>query len=252
MPNKNPPSQVLAHWVTQELTREWTSLRTILATVANQQMTGRSHDAIADLVEENIQHVERHLRNEVNVHEQEGTVCQFEIDQERPPFVRIANAYDPDHLSRLKQLTTSSFEQLCSAILANLGGRSEVTGSPADGGVDFVAFNLKFLGEDLPIPTSTRMSVIGQAKHQKEPVVESEVRKFVGGATRRLHRYRVEGKVSGLSPVVLAFWTTSDFREEAAEYARAVGLWYLTGHSIAQYAASKGLLPPLETPVARQ
>ncbi|MGO8925847.1 MAG: hypothetical protein ACLQU3_02975 [Limisphaerales bacterium] len=44
-----------------------------------------------------------------------------------------------------------------------------------------------------------------------------------------------------MTPVLLAFWTTSDFTPQAKQCARELGIWHLNGIGLAQLAIRVGL-----------
>ena len=44
-----------------------------------------------------------------------------------------------------------------------------------------------------------------------------------------------------LTPVIYAYWTTSDFHHEARKYAKAMGKWYLNGVGVTQLALRAGV-----------
>jgi hypothetical protein len=51
----------------------------------------------------------------------------------------------------------------------------------------------------------------------------------------------MQEKLGPLTPVVFAFWTTSDFDPNAKRFARDVGLWYMDGLTLASYVSGLGL-----------
>ncbi|MGB5216959.1 MAG: hypothetical protein WBN66_01550, partial [Smithella sp.] len=88
-----------------------------------------------------------------------------------------------------------------------------------------------------PLPRTAALTVIGQAKRyaEKNYIAETEIRKFIGGAILKLDELRKQGKVRVLSPVVFAFWTTSDLHIPAKEFSKKMGIWHLDGMSLAEY-----------------
>lgn len=42
--------------------------------------------------------------------------------------------------------------------------------------------------------------------------------------------------------MLFAFWTTSSFEKNAKDYARAMGLWYMEGLTLAAYCVSLNLV----------
>lgn len=69
------------------------------------------------------------------------------------------------------------------------------------------------------------------------------LREFVGASTLKRHLLRLEKRLSALTPVLLAFWTTSDFDPNARLYARNTGIWLMDGETISTYVRRRGLEP---------
>ncbi len=128
-------------------------------------------------------------------------------------------------------------------ILAALGATSQTTNKSKDGGIDFYGINLKVVPTALSVPAASKTAVIGQAKRYKEGNVisETQVREFVGAATLARHKLLKDNKIGPLSPVIFAFWTTSDFDQNAKLFARELGLWYKDGVTLARYVTELGL-----------
>ena len=136
-------------------------------------------------------------------------------------------------------MDSTKFEELCAEVLKKLGWHETgCIGGKQDDGVDFCGFgfpdNQLF---NLPIPLNCRALVIGQAKCYKQGnnVTETEIRKFVGGALKKLNDFRKSGKVGVLTPVIFAFWTSSDFNDSAKEYAKTMGIWFMNGRTLVEY-----------------
>lgn len=136
------------------------------------------------------------------------------------------------------------------AVLERLGGRSEVTGCSHDGGIDFIAYGLTGFCQSLPLPKAAELAVVGQAKRYAEhrPIKESDLRHFVGGAAARIDQMRREQSARAMSPIVLAFWSSSSFDQNALEFARQMGLWYMDGIALAKYVDALGLRERLSIP----
>jgi restriction endonuclease Mrr len=96
------------------------------------------------------------------------------------------------------------------------------------------------------VPRCSNVLVIGQAKRYTESLVsEREVREFVGGAMYQAHNIRKASTEIGVtSPIVFAFWTTSEFHPAAKRYSKEMGLWYLNGIALAQLAYKVGMALP--------
>jgi restriction endonuclease Mrr len=122
-------------------------------------------------------------------------------------------------------------------VLEKLGAQSQVTKQTNDGGVDFIGVDLKLVPKKFNVPAACRAAVIGQAKRYKDgnAINEVRLRGFVGAALLRRHVLHQEGNIGPLTPVLCAFWTTSYFDFNAKKYARAAGLWYMDGRTLADY-----------------
>lgn len=165
-----------------------------------------------------------------------GRVYPVEIDFIHG-YVRRSQAQVDEGLERIKEYTPRQFEELCAAILRALGGSTEVTKQTCDGGIDFVGTRIKRFGLEELIPEYASITVIGQAKrYLGQPISEQQLREFVGAATRKKQELRKSHIVGALSPVIFAFWTTSNFQSNADSYARDVGLWTMDGLTLSKYA----------------
>lgn len=142
-------------------------------------------------------------------------------------------------LDNLRNIKPEDFEQICANILEALGGNTRRVGGTGDGGVDFIATDLPITGYDLPALKISRPIVIGQAKRYKDGhfVKVNEVRDFLAGALVLQDDIKRENERFGLfTPVIYAYWITSDFTKPAYDFCRRSGLWSLNGLSLAQLA----------------
>ena len=118
-------------------------------------------------------------------------------------------------------------------------------GGPYDEGVDFTAFDLSLGSLPGPAPIGAKVVLIGQAKRYKtgNNVKERELREFVGAAIKRTYKLKrmYTSQVGSLHPIVYAFWTTSDFHQSAKDFARDMGIWYLSGLALTQLAMRLGV-----------
>ena len=239
-----PSSQVLACWAKDDLYgSEWISLRDMVLRSVKNRLRDKTETTIYDIVEKNYVHIIDHLREEVFECSIDGKPSLFEIDGEEDPYIRLLdNGYKPI-LSKLRKIPPASFEYVCALILRALGAESEATKKTCDGGIDFQGVKLNIVTQELSTPLTSKVVIIGQAKRYKDGnmVKETQVREFVGAAILRRHELQRDRHIGPLSPVVLAFWTTSDFDANAKRYARSVGLWYMDGHTLANYVMHLGL-----------
>jgi hypothetical protein len=239
-----PSSQVLSAWVKSELVSiDWILLRDICFLAIRNRWTGRSEDEILDLVEDNIDYVAEQLRNEAAECFLDGSAPRFEIDDEQSPYIRAIGIEASGVLLKLRRIDPFELESVCAKLLERLGASASVTQRTNDGGIDFIGKNLKIVPQALSVPMACHAAVIGQAKRYKDGniVGESRIREFVGAATLKKHSLQTDGSIGPLTPVLFAFWTTSDFDPNAKKFSRAVGLWHMDGHTLATYVMSLGL-----------
>jgi hypothetical protein len=239
-----PSSQVVAHWVKQDLnTTSWESLSVICTRALTSRWIQQSQSQIAEFVESNLTYIADHLRAEISDCMIDGTAPRFEIDNEVIPYIRLIEDGAGDLIAKLRKIDPFKLEELCSDVLIKFGAEAKYTKKTNDGGIDFEGFGLQIVPLAFGLPASCKAAIIGQTKRYKEghPISEVRLREFVGAATLRRHRLQREGKIGPLTPVVFAFWTTSDFDPGAKRYAREIGLWYMEGRTLAKYAAELGM-----------
>lgn len=241
-----PSWQICAIWVKETLPpTRWVSLREHTFATLSQKWSGRSESEIWDLVDEGLQPIAEELRNEIATCVLDGACAQFEIDDEESPYLRSTDHTVPELLQKLRRICPFAFEDLCAKILNRLGANSYVTARSCDGGVDFIGKAMNIVPTALSVPAACKATVIGQAKrYQKGNVIsEKALREFVGAIVLRIHSLKQDQQngIGALSPVIGAFWTTSSFEPNARIYARAAGLWYMDGHTLASYVESLGL-----------
>lgn len=239
-----PSSQVIAGWVKESIhSEEWVQLEVICRLALKSRLSGYGESQLYDLVETNLEFVAEHLREDLASCEIDGVPREFEIDDDPSPYVRALVGDEKGLLKKLRSIDPFDFELVCAEILRKLGAQAEVTQKSKDGGVDFWAIDFDFVPDGILTPQACRAAVIGQAKRFKDGnlVKETDLRSFVGGAVRAKADLAAERRILPLSPVLFAFWTTSDFEPNAKAYARAVGIWYLGGRSLSRYVRQLGL-----------
>jgi hypothetical protein len=238
-----PSSQVIASWVKEELSTEWASLQGLCLKALQKRWGAAGELRISEHIEQNITFVAEHLREERGEWALDGVAPKFEIDNEETPYIRSVNEHGTELLEKLRRIDPAAVEGLCADVLRALKAEAFSTVATHDGGVDFMAFNVKAVPGALVYPTACGAVVIGQTKRYKDGniVKETQLREFVGASLLRKHTLRRDGKMGPLTPVICAFWTTSDFGPNARQYARAVGLWYMEGSTLAQYLETLGL-----------
>lgn len=213
----------------------------MLTIAVTAKWTGHSEEEISDFVADNIYYVAEHLRDESAQALIDGAVCPFEIDQD-DGYIRASSEDDGELLRKLKAICPLAFEGVCSKLLEAIGARSKVTSKTRDGGVDFIATGLDILPEAVNCPAHCKASVIGQAKrYSNKLIAEKALREFVGASVIHRNDLRVSKSISPLSPVLLAFWTTSNFEPNTKEFARNAGVWLMDGYTLSMYLARLGL-----------
>lgn len=222
---------------------EWVRLDEACVRALNSQLGPQAATRIFEMVSENLLYVEEHLRTELATCKEDGAPAEFEIDDEVPPYIRISEDSTRSLLLKLRRVDPFDFEKICAQILNKLGAQADVTKRSNDDGVDFYAIDFDFVPDGINTPQACRAAVIGQAKRYEEGnyVKETDVRAFVGGAMKVKNDLATSKKILPLSPTVFAFWTTSDFSPGAKEFARCLGIWYLSGRVLAKYVQELGL-----------
>lgn len=239
-----PSSQAAAGWVKDDLdTTAWVPLKDILFRSTKKRLSEKPDDDIWEYVEANLHYVAECLRNIASECVSDGSISAFEIDNEQSPYVRMLPSLPTPILSRLRRIDPFDLEGICAKLLSALGAESSVTQKTNDGGVDFIAVNLKIVPRGLTIPLACHAAVIGQTKRYQEgnTISETKVREFVGAATLRRHELLRDGRLGPFTPVIFAYWTTSDFDLSAKRFAREMGLWYMDGLTLASYVSGLGL-----------
>lgn len=238
-----PSTQIIAVWVKDALTLDkWVPLSEISLHVLRINW-GRSELEISGLLEDKLSYIAEHLRDDLAECTVDGRVEEFEIDDENPPYIRRTFARNRDLLDKLRRIDPYVFEEVCARILTALGAQSFSTQRTNDGGIDFVATQLKVVSSQLPMPRSCHGIVIGQAKRFKEgaAISETRLREFIGAAVLERYALGLRSSLGPLTPTLFAFWTTSDLDRNARIFARSCGLWYMDGVTLSAYAEELGL-----------
>jgi hypothetical protein len=194
-----------------------------------------------DYIEQYIKDIANELFIKVTDNKIDGVTLSFEINEDGGDFyIKFLDKPEIMLLRRLQANTPQNFEIFCKQILDKLGGNSIVSGSPYDGGIDFTSTDL--LLNNLPglSTKGSKILVIGQAKRYIDGnhVKEKDLREFIGAAIKRMDELKKtrSDQFGILHPIILAFWTTSDFHLNAKNYAKDLGIWYLNGIALCQLA----------------
>lgn len=238
-----PTTQVIASWTEEAIqTTEWLSIDDAIFEAISSRIPNWSDEKKWDLVESSTTFVVKILRDRIETARQDGAAFFFEIDEEEPPYIRSTGKGNWELLGKLKRIDPYDFEKVCSKILEHSGCASEVTQKSYDGGIDFVATGLDILPDEMNCPEGVRAAIIGQAKrYSTNLIAEKALREFVGASLVRRHHLRVQKKIWPLSPVLLAFWTTSNFDPSGRRFARDAGVWLMDGPTISAVLDDLGL-----------
>ncbi|WP_182913877.1 restriction endonuclease [Sphingobium terrigena] len=233
----------MAVWIKDGITDvDFRPLEEVAFAVLSAKLSSYGEDNIWELIEDKLPHIADALRTDAAECRADGMPPRFEIDDEQSPYIKAFPAENV-LLAKLRRIDPLVVEDLCVNILEKLGATANVTGQSGDGGVDFIGTNLDIMPSGYGIPAVCRATVIGQTKRYKETNVikETALREFVGSGVWKRHKLRLDSGISPLAPVILAFWTTSNFEPNAKRYAREMGIWYMDGHTLASYIAKLGL-----------
>lgn len=245
-------SQKIAQWAIENLeSEEWILLSDICIQGVRRQ-NKFSESIIEESIERELDYIAEILRNNAACAIEHGELVTYKVDDEQSPYIKKICEAHPPILTAIRNIDSIEFEVLCTKILIELGwNEAERIGGTKDDGVDFYAFgfpNSQLF--DLPMPPSCKVLLIGQAKRYKQDnnVSETDIRKFVGGALKKLNDFRQSGKVGVLTPVIFAFWITSDFDDPAKEYAKTMGIWFMNGRTLVEYLNKLDLTEIINTP----
>jgi restriction endonuclease Mrr len=240
-----PSSQVIMGWVKDTLQgEEWVLLNDLCILAIKTKWSKVSETQLYEVVDSNLSYVAEHLRNEAAEWRIDGTSPTFEIDDDPSPYIRSVETGSRATLQKLRRISPAAFESVCARILRQLGALdAQTTQLTNDGGVDFHAVQINIVPSSLSVPVGCKAAAIGQAKRYKDGnlIRETQVREFVGAAVLKRYELQQESVLRQFSPVLLAFWTTSDFDPNARKYARALGLWHMDGRTLADYVKHLGL-----------
>lgn len=238
-----PSTQVIFEWLLADMLQsEWVHLPTALERMLRNRLSNLNETQIFDIIDNQGTYIVQLIRDRIEAVYHDGTSFTHEIDSEDPPYIRFSGENISDLLIKLKNINPFDFELVCSKLLESFGCESEVTQRTNDGGIDFIAHGLDILPDAIGCPTHCKASVIGQAKrYGSKLIAEKSLREFVGASLLQRHLLRQNHKLTPLSPVLLAFWTTSEFDPNAWKYARNSGVWLLNGPTISTYIRQRGL-----------
>ncbi len=244
----NPKPGHIAQWIIDDFIEEkFRPLKIIIEEIVNSRIPEFSVEQCAEIAESCINEVNNVLSIIETENTKQGVEPIFEIflDGEEV-YYRSIKSDAKDLLEKLKLLDWQDFEHFCACLLKSMGSESSTEGSPDDQGVDFFARKLP-VGyiKDRPETSNINLLVFGQAKRYSSNLIgEKEIRSFVGGAIKKSFDYirknLYEVGTGIFSPIIYAFWTTSDFHPRAKKFCNEVGLWSLNGLALSQLAIRVG------------
>lgn len=238
---------VIAHWIADEIKdEEYVPLLTAIEDVIRIHISAWSNEQISETSEKIEDAVFEELGKISDQFIDEGIEPSFNLDgSPGTAFIKGENLQTVKSLTIIRGKDPTAFEQLCVDILSNLGGNTRRVGGSGDGGIDFIATEIPIFKLNSPALRASLPIVIGQAKRYKEDNIVSvnDVRNFIGGALIKADELKRENNRYGLfSPVIFAFWTTSNFTKDAVEFSQKSGIWYLSGLAVAQLALKFNLI----------
>ncbi len=225
---------------------EFQKLNQVIFSVIKQKIPSKSDEEVWDYAEQYEGDIAKELFIKTNDNRIDGITLNFNIIEEDDGFyIKFLETPEILLLRRLQGDTSDNFEIFCKKILDKLGGKSSVEGGTDDGGIDFTAYDLKLHNLPFLSTKGSRIFLIGQAKRYKDGnhVKEKEVKYFIGCSVQRIEEIKkTRAEQFGIfQPIILAFWTTSDFHVDAKNAARDFGIWYLSGIALCQLAIQLGV-----------
>lgn len=234
------PNKV-ANWLVENGTNiEYKKLQDVLYDILEQKISKWSEEQIWDFIEEYSDDVARELFRKEDQFRIDGIEPTFDIsDEDDIHYISFFDRPEIEFLRKLQSDTPENFEYFCKNLLIKLGGSAEVTGGSYDGGIDFIGYDLQINNLPQASTIGSNILVVGQSKRYTggNHVNEKELREFVGASIKRIDTIKIQKESIGiLQPIILAFWTTSDFHANAIKYAKKMGIWYLNGIALSQMA----------------
>ncbi len=238
-----PTSQQIALWVIDGLDEPtWCSISQAIYRALESALNGVSSGTLLEWSEIEEQFVSIILRDHRDRLIEDGAAVHYEVDLENN-LIRGQKFPHFALLRRIREMNPFKFEELCAKILGAMGAEAFATPPVNDGGVDFVGMLLRPVPIGYALPRKSSVTVIGQAKRyaRGKNVCLNELRQFVGAARKYRDHMRGNNNFGVLSPVLLAYWTTSEFDESALQFAREMGIWTLEGATLCEYVLSLNL-----------
>jgi hypothetical protein len=237
-----PKPQYIANMLVERGSNpEYIKLEDALYSLVSSFMPNLSSEETWDYIEQYKEDVSKELFLKENDSTIDGITLNFDISDDNGDY--YIKFFDKPEITLLRKLQNNSpenFEIFCAKILEKLGGSSAATGKSHDGGIDFMCSDLMLNGMPQASTKGSKIFVIGQAKRYKDGahVTETELRGFIGASVKRIEDLKkTRADQFGIfQPVIIAFWTTSDFHSNGKQFAKEMGIWYLGGIALSQLA----------------
>jgi len=247
----DPKPGHIAQWIVEDeriVQEEFQPLENIISGVIKDRIPSFSLEKCAEIAETNVADVYDILTLKKEEYADQGIEPVFEVhvDGEEKHYKKIRSSAK-SLLESLKLLDCTDFEHFCACLLKRIGSDARTVGRTGDQEIDFWAKNVP-IGhiKERAEASSINLFVFGQAKRYSKGklVAEKDVRSFIGGAIKKGSDYMRECSKAGiLSPIIYAFWTTSDFEPSARKYCADIGIRYLNGLALSQLATRAGFAP---------
>lgn len=238
----NPTARRIALWIADEVcNKDFCKLSDIAASIIKNHLTAKSEEDICEIVEEQIDNITYEIENINADYRENGIIPKFELSSDG--YIKSIETPGDDILEFLMGSDPKWFERFCAYLLKHIGADEAISAiDKNDGGVDFTGFRIP-IENNIPMPNNAKVLVIGQAKRYVKGnyVSETDVRKFLGGAVREHNKLKKSGNVGGKTPVIFAFWTTSEFQKNALDFCKDMGIWYANGTCLAQLVSKSGI-----------
>ena len=232
------PPHIVARWISEGIQDiEFVRLRLVIEQILKEHVT-QSEEEISETAEEFQHKIYDSLCRIQEEQKQHGVEPTFTFDSSTGDiYIKSSNREAINILNKLIGLSPEGFEVFCAKVLSALGANGIRVGGVKDGGIDFIGYGLPVSNISTPALYQSSPLVIGQAKRYKAENLISvhDLRSFLGAGLISSDRSIREQERYGLfSPVVYAFWTTSDFNHDAHLFAIQSGMWHLNGIALAQ------------------
>lgn len=238
IPNQNHISNLI---IRDGKNKEYKKLDEVISIIFQNNFPNFSEEEVWDFIEKNKKDIADILFDKENDSIEDAVKLNFDLSEEDGDFyIKFIDKPEIELLRKLQNDTPTNFEIFCKKILDKLGDNAVVSGGPYDGGIDFMTSGLIPANLGKVSTIGSKIFLFGQAKRYTDGnnVKEKDLREFIGAITNIIHDYKQsrKDKYGIYQPTILAYWTTSDFHQNAKNFARKFGIWYLNGVALCQLA----------------